>query len=330
MQRREASNELNKSLNSVGLKLEGAPSVLVPETLSTANLAANVLAMSEDSAFGNDLAGRVIDLRRNAVKVLKDNKSFPLNLDIPGLVDPNYEPTPSDIAPAVLAASLGSFALVRLALPNSDRSITQLYATTTPRTSLEEGELQLTYIGVSSPLPRGGHRWEAPVQLDPLRPDLLSPADLMTYLSGANQLGLVGEHGNNGIKVSDPRHLINLLQSLANPGLGSHWADTLESNGQRRLLTETSTKKIIPPDQFGDGLYQDPLRTTDVYAIGAERIRMAIILAPELMNDIDSLEPVRSNKLGSLETLQGMALAARFAQKLGDQLDRVLPKSGLV
>ena len=329
MQRREASNELNKSLNSVGLRLEGAPKVLVPQTLSAEVLAAKAIAMSEDTQFGFDLAGQVTDLRRSAIRTLKDGKSFPLVLDIPKLSNPDYEPTPADIAPSLLAASLGSFALVRLAMPNADRSVAQLYGTTTPRTSIDEGELQFTYIGLRSSTPNG-YKWEAPAQIDPLRPDLLSPADMETYLSGANQLGLVGEHGSTGIKVSDPRHLINLLHGLANPGLSGHWADSLESNGQRKLLTETSTKKIIAPNEFGEGLYQDPMNTTPIYTIGAERIPLALVLAPELMEDIDALETRRSNKPGSLEALQGMALAARFAQRLGDNLDRAIPKSGMI
>ncbi len=329
MQRREASNELNKSLNTVGLKLEGAPKVLVPQTLSEDQLSKRALAMSEDIHFGFQLAGRVTDLRKEAIRTLKSGRSFALNLDIPRADDPNFEPDPKDVAPGLLAASLGSFALVRIALPNSDGMPSQLYATTTPRTDIDEGELQLTYIGLRTPT-KNGFRWEAPAQIDPLRPDLLSPADMMTYLSGANQLGLVGEHGNSAVKISDPRHLINLLHGLANPGLNGHWADALESNGQRKLLTETSTKKIIAPNEFGDGLYQDPLNTTPVFTIGAERIRMAIVLAPELMQDIDALEPARSDKQGSLETLQGMALAARFAQRLGDNLDRAIPKSGMI
>lgn len=329
MQRREASNELNKSLNSVGLKLEGAPKVIIPKTLSAEVLAQKAAAMSEDPLFGHELINQVTDLRAKAIKTLKLGKSYPLNLDIPQLDDPNYEPSPKDVAPGLLAASLGSFALVRLALPDSDGRPSQLYATTTPRTDIDEGELQLTYIGIKTPT-KNGFKWEAPAQIDQLKPDLLSPADMMTYLSGANQLGLVGEHGNSGIKVSDPRHLINLLHGLGNPGLSGHWADALESNGQRKLLTETSTKKIIPPNEFGDGLYQDPLNTTPIYTIGAERIRMAIVLAPELMQDIDALEPVRSDKQGSLEMLQGMALAARFAQRLGNNLNLALPKSGII
>lgn len=329
MQRREASNELNKSLNSIGLSLEGAPKVLVPKTLTEEALSAKALAMSDDINFGFELAGRVTDLRKEAIKTLKSGRSFALKLDIAKAAEPGYEPTPQDIAPGLLAASLGSFALVRVALPNSDGMPSQLYATTTPRTDIDEGELQLTYIGLKTPT-KNGFKWEAPAQIDPLRPDLLSPADMMTYLSGANQLGLVGEHGSSGIKVSDPRHLINLLHGLGNPGLSGHWADTLESNGQRRLLTETSTKKIIAPNEFGDGLYQDPINTTPVYTIGAERIQMAVVLAPELMQDIDSLETARSNKHGSLEVLQGMALAARFAQRLGDNLDRALPRSGMI
>ncbi len=329
MERREASNELNKSLNSVGLRLEGAPKVIIPKTLSAEILAAKAIAMSEDMQYGFDLANIVTDLRQSAIRTLKDGKSFPLVLDIPNLADPNYEPTPADIAPSLLAASLGSFAIVRIAMPNSDHSISQLYGTTTPRTNIDEGELQFTYIGlrVSS---KSGYKWESPAQIDPLRPDLVSPADMETYLSGANQLGLVGDHDNSGIKVSDPRHLINLLHGLANPGLSGHWADALESNGQRKLLTETSAKRIIAPNEFGDSLYQDPLNTTPVFTIGAERIPMAIVLAPELMEDIDSLETRRSNKPGSLETLQGMALAARFAQRLGDSLDRAIPKSGMI
>jgi hypothetical protein len=342
--RPDMSNELNKSLNRVGLSLEGVPAatqVAVSKTLSESLLAATAFAMSEDDRFGRALADRVVRLRREAVNTLKANRSYSLNLDIPGLKDPeNYEPTPEDLAPSVLATSLGSFAMIRVALANKDGrgSIAQLYGATTPRTSLSEGELQITFIGLESPVTgiRGDARtkWEAPLHMDPLRPDLLSPKDLLVYLSGANQLGLVGSHkAGESINVSDPRHLINLLQKLedpANPKIGNHWADSLEEGGKRQLLTATSTKKIIAPNEWGESVFQDPINTTPVVSIGQDRVIMGIVLAPELMIDIDSLEPMRANRRGSLEALQGMALAARFAQRLGDRLDRVLPKSGLV
>lgn len=321
MAERLQTEKLDRILEvELGVSLKGAR-VEIPTPPKIDLLPQRLIALTGDPIEAGTLAVQVAEAKTGAIKKLKENKEAVLRLDDPANV--------------ALLMTLGSCALGRVAVWNPDRTVTQMFASTTPETSLDRGTIQFTWIGLQD---QAG-KWSVPIELDPLRPELVGGNDLLTYLSGSNQLGVVGDHvANTQVKVEDPRHLINQFMRLEQPETGSHKADDLEdptkNNGRRRLLAVTSAQALVRPGEFGNSIFQDPVYTTKVYEF--EEIPMAWIFSPELMDQEKlrtgegDLETMRTNKPDGLQRLQRMGFASLMQRGLADNLPRILPKSGLV
>lgn len=321
MTERAQSEKLDRVLETeLGVSLKGAR-VEVPTPPKLDLLPKRLIGLTGDPVEAGTLAVQVAEAKIGAIKKLKENKEAILRLDDPANV--------------ALLMTLGPCALGRVAVWNPDRSVTQMFASTTPETNLDRGRIQFTWIGLQDP----NGKWSVPVELDPLRPELVGGNDLLTYLSGSNQLGVVGNHSANAqVRVEDPRHLINQFMRLEQPETGSHKADDLEdpskNQGRRRLLAVTSAQTLVRPGEFGSSIFQDPVFTTKVYEF--EEIPIAWVFAPELMDQEKlrsgegDLETMRTNKPDGLQRLQRMGFASLMNRGLADNLSRILPQSGLV
>lgn len=315
---RQESDYLDKILDvELGVKVATGPQLQVVVPPSIDMMPGYLAHLTEDEAEAVELTAQMSELKQEVINKLRQNRPASLSLDDPAAV--------------ALVMSLGPGALGRVAVWNQDRSATQMFASTTPETSLDRGSLQFTWIGLQNP----AGKWEVPTQLDPLRPQEVSGNDLLTYFSGSHQLGMVGNHAQNSpIRVEDPRHLINQFMKLEQPNIGSHAADDLETKGRRRLLKVTSAQKIVAPGELGNSIFQDPVHTTRVY--GFEEIPLAWVFSPELMNQDKllagqgELETIRANRPDGLQRLQRMGFASLLHRGLGERLPVVLPKNGVV
>lgn len=214
---------------------------------------------------------------------------------------------------------LGSYSMIQIAFPirNSDGTPQRAFATLTP-------DGRLAVLGRLSQ----GSIWV---------PDNVSPHsrkrsmdDVKIYLSGANQLGTVGEHSpEQKIPIVDPRHLLN---AMAEFNTGSHAADVIKSSPEekrshvgdiweqdRKMLPIISAQDSREPD---NDLIWTPITILPIYQLS----QAAVFITREMVDE-ESLKRGRlvtskADKKDALQSLQEMAFATLIMKRKTDELAR--------
>ncbi len=316
----QGRNVLDPLLQSeTGLGVISGPKLWVPKAPSLDILPGLLVHLGDQQEIAEFVSG---------VEVLKSKLIRSLRADIPAAIDLRE---PEGVL--TVMALLGPGAIGVITVPNPDGSFTNMFAATSSTTNLSSGIVQFLGIGAKD----AQRKWQVPENLDPGNMDSFSAKDLMTNLSAANQLALMGKDAKQ-VASNDPRHGIMYLAKMDRPDLTVHQGDVWElegANGERRLLHEVSTKQILKVNEIGPGVFQDPFWCTQEY--GFEEIPLIFSLRRELMNEDalwsqeGELDPVRTSDPEALATLQRIGVAVRMLQGFSDaQLARQLPKGPVI
>ncbi len=227
--------------------------------------------------------------------------------------------------------ALGPSSMITLAFPNNER----VFATTTPDTSFDRGTLRFAFLGRIS-----NQSLIIPDNLNPLS-DRINKQDVVTYLSGANQLSTVGEHDpTQKIETVDPRHLLNAMAEFnigseaakiiksTEPSKRDHIGDTWERNN-RSMLPNISAQDVNDPK---NDLVWAPITFTPLFGVKEpEKARLVVILTPDMLDRKalanQKLVPKKADIPGALELIQGMGFVTLLEKKYAvDNLARKVEK----
>ena len=225
--------------------------------------------------------------------------------------------------------ALGPCSMVKLAFPNNQ----QAFATTTPDTSFDSGQLRFAFLGRIS-----DKSLIIPDNLDPLS-NRVNKQDVVTYLSGANQLSTVGEHDpTQQIEIVDPRHLLNAMAEFnigskatkiiesTKPSERDHIGDTWERNN-RSMLPIISAQDVVNNPQ--NDLVWSPITFTPLFSVKEpEKVRFVVVLTPDMLDKQAlakrKLVPIKTDKPDALKSLQEMGFATLLEK--GNAVDNLARK----
>lgn len=237
---------------------------------------------------------------------------------------------PLDQDGITLAQSFGPYSRVQLALPykQSDGSPVQVFATITPDTDFYQDKLTLAFLGRRTRT----SVW-IPEHLTPFHAQE-NPTDVMTYLSGANQMSTVGDHEQHqNISIVDPRHLLtamvefnagshaNTLIQHVSPHHRPHAGDTWEEQGRQFLPIVSAQSSSMPEND----IVWAPLSFLPAISSTQPTSYVMVCMANQVNQDDlvhSRITPLHANQPGALEALQNQGFATLLQKRMTDNLAR--------